>query len=1166
MKKSLSRLIFFLSAFIVSGLAVSSCVEEMPEVIEDLNLPNVLTPGSTSAVVSTSDGRTVTFTWTNSNTATQYLLEVYRFATEDAPASADEITEEMLSDPYMTETVTPSESGTSTSVSLELDAEYSYYARVCGQNTENEEQGDSKWAAFPYPIDTYTVMDPVESFTVTDRTSESVSVSWTLAEGDEEGVNQLRISPHPTDASAAYLVQTVAAGETSATVTNLQPSVRYTIAAHYNSANRGTVYAWTRPDMNGVTRVSDTSAFRIAIKDGAPRIAVVYADTAYYMGQMNVTASTLSIYGEETVDGAKPRVIGTFSLADGVTDFRAEALHFDGNSYEQNHLITFASAVTTPINTISIVNCDLTSYKRGLLYASTGTTVASIGTISFDGIQVSDTEGNGGEAFGFRGTTGETFGTIGTISVRNSTFTDGMREFFRIDDSYSLGTFTFENNTLNNLTTYSNSYGLFYIRAAVGASSFRNNVILNMSGSSVHGVDGRYVWGAAAFNPATVSNNWWYNLGDEATFFTTSFTSTRASSGGGALLSADPCYNSERGLFNITNAAVLSASAGDPRWLSEYVEQPDPDLVPVEYGYNWDLTDTDTYYDVIDQSCVRGNTRFVISSNPINVTEEGFEFTAEPTFEYAGTPTDCAMAFLVDGPGSVVISTAADGSTNDHISVAYGPADGSSVTEVSGAVHAGAARSRVVFADFNPGEQHLIWIYACGPIVMSELSWISDTSSAGASPLDTPANVAISLPEASEGSVTLSWDAVDNAASYMIRWTGPVPSQEDSLSVTGNSHDFAVAGLATGMYSFSVRADVSETDVAHEASEFSEAVGFIRRETLTNVSSSMPTTWGLADFTFMQELIGSSENTNPETIWGDSFVYNNLEYYAGNTIRFANSDGLVCFQYPGSSNNPPDRRFLRFLAGGSGTVTVTFDATATGRNLYVSAAGTSGPAHEAPTDARGTFSEAVTANAGDEIILWADASLRVFEITWTPAGYDPDATIPSDPLAVEEQKDVIDYLRTTYGTSGTTALVAAGADPVTIDKITYAGKSDKSVDWDGGSERIKLQGASEVGDDGIPTSNYISFKVTKPGTIKHYLRSGSGSDTGRTVKIDLVMNDGADIVNLYEEAAPTGGYSSNEVSTQITSEQLAQTRQTATVYIYAPVNSVNVYYLEYIPD
>ena len=187
---------------------------------------------------------------------------------------------------------------------------------------------------------------------------------------------------------------------------------------------------------------------------------------------------------------------------------------------------------------------------------------------------------------------------------------------------------------------------------------------------------------------------------------------------------------------------------------------------------------------------------------------------------------------------------------------------------------------------------------------------------------------------------------------------------------------------------------------------------FIRRETLSNVSATSPTTWGLEDFTFMQELIGSDQNTDPETIWGDSFIYNNLEYYAGNTIRFANSDGLVCFQYPGSSNNPPNRRYLRFLAGGSGSVTVTFDATASGRNLYVQAAGVSGPAHEAPnTDEegveRGTFTETVTANAGDEIILWADASLRVFEITWTPEGYDPDATIPSDPDAIEAATDII---------------------------------------------------------------------------------------------------------------------------------------------------------------
>lgn len=1184
----------------------TGCVEEVPEVIEEMHLSNVLTPGSTSAVVSTSDGCTVTFTWTNSNTATQYLLQVYRFETDSAPASAEEVTDEMLSGMTPEEhVVEPSETGSSTSVSIALDREYSFYARVCGQNTADDTQGDSKWAAFPYPIDTYTVMDPLRSVTVTDRTDATITVAWELEEGDADGVNQIRVSPSPDSETEAYKVYTIGSGVTEMTLDGLKASTRYTVAMHFNSANRGTVYAWTRPSLGDAVTVSDTTAFKQALREAANwtnpplKIQVAYnGGVAYEMGAMDILGP-VEIYGEQTVEGASPVIIGYFNMRSpgitytymdyteptapveqsipdilGATSLRAEALSFSGNGYELGRNITFAENFPSesPVS-VSIVNCEMSEYSNGMFYDNSKT--VNFTSIEYESVYVHDISGDGGDNFDVRAAN-----TINSITVRNSTFSDGMRTFLRIDAPATVHALTFRNNTFNSLCGIdnSNNKGLFNIRGTVdSAFEIRDNIFLNMNGCETRTC--MFPAQATAF-PTSVAGNYYYNFSSQFFYDSESssgncaadeFPQSTAIAGGGAVLTSDPCYNSERGIFNVTNTTVLNAGAGDPRWLSDYVEQPDPDLVPVEYGYTWTLNDTDTFYDVIDESCVRGNTRFIVTSNPINVTEEGFEFTAAPaSFEYSGVPTDCAMAFLVDGPGSVVLSTLEDGSSNDHITVAYGPADGTSLN-VAGAVYAGATRSRAVLADIPEGGQQLVYIYACGPIVLSELSWIEDTSTAGSTPLDTPANVSVSAPEATEGTVTLSWDAVSSAASYMIRWTGPLPTQEDSLSVTGNSHDFTVADLATGIYNFSVRADVSETDVAHEASEFSEAVKFIRRETLSNVSAATPTTWGLEDFTFMQALIGSDQNTDPAEIWGDSFVYNNLEYYAGNTIRFATSDGLACFQYPGSSNNPPNRRYLRFLASGNGTVTVTLDATSSGRNLYVSVAGTSGPAHEAPNTSddgveRGTFSETVTANAGDEIILWADASLRVFEITWTPAGYDPDDTIPSDPLAVEEQKDVIDYLRTTYGTSGTTALVAAGADPVTIDKITYAGKSNKSVDWDGGSERIKLQGASEVGDDGIPTSNYISFKVTKPGTIKHYLRSGSSSDTGRTVKIDLVMNDGADIVNLYEAAAPTGGYSSNEVSTQITSEQLAQTRQTATVYIYAPVNSVNVYYLEYIPD
>ena len=1187
MKKVQSILSIAFSAIALSVLA-TGCVDEMPEVLEDMNLSRVLTPSSTAATVSTEDGHTVTFSWTNSNTATRYIVQVFRFNTGEAPASADLVTEELLSGMIPDEySVDPSESGSSTSTVISLEPEYSYYARVCARN-EDSGQGDSKWAAFPYPIDTYTVMDPVKSVTVTERTSTSISIAWELEDGDE-GINQIRVSPNPVDPSAAYLSVTVEADQRSAVVGggefNLEPSVRYTIAVHNNSANRGTVYAWTRPDSEGAVPVSDTSAFKQALIEAADydnpplKIRVAYnGGEPYEMGSMDILGP-VEIYGEQTVEGESPVIIGYFNMRSpgisytytdytdpaapventvdnilGATSLRAEALSFSGNSYELGRNITFAEdfPAEQPVS-VSVVNCEISGYSNGMFYDNSK--AVNFDSIDYESVLVSDISGDGGDSFDVRAAN-----TINSIEFTNSTFTDGMRTFIRIDQA-TVGSLTFDHNTVNNLCWIDNgnNKGLFNIRGTVSSSFvITDNVFLNLDGCPSRTV--MFPAQATAF-PTSVSGNYYYNLAD--TFFYTAsgdpsaeeFPESVAISGGGAVLTSDPCHDSGRGVFNVTSASVLASGAGDPRWLTEYVEQPDPELVPVEYGYTWDLTDTDTFYDVIDESCVRGNTRFIVASNPINVTEDGFEFTAEPGFEYAGTPNDCAMAFLVDGPGSVVLSAVADGSTNDHITVAYGPADGSSA-EVAGAVYAGASRTRVVFADFNAGEQRLVYVYACGPIILSELSWIEDTQTAGTTPLDTPANLTLSAASAGDdaGTVSLTWDAVGNAGSYVVKYVGPRPSDVDSVTVTSAQYDFSPASLSTGVYSFSVRALKAETDLSHEDSEYSEAVTFTKTETLSPVTASASTTWGNDDFQFMSEMAGTDQNFTPS--W-ESFVYNNLEYYANNTIRFAVSDGLYCFQYPGSSNNPPNRRYLRFLASGNGTLSVTFDATASGRNLMVMVDGVIGEPHEAPTEERGTFTESVTASNGSEIILFSDASLRVFEITWTPEGFDPDAGIPSDPEAIEETTDIISSFE-----PGVERILATAGQSVTIDKVTYTAKSDKDIKWDG--ERIKLQGASEVNENGMPVGNVISFKVTKPGTIKYYIRSGSSGDEQREVKIDLVKN-GSEITNIYTGFAPTPGYKEgSESSVEITPDLLSNTNSSVTVNIYAPTNSVNVYYLEYI--
>ena len=1150
MKKILSILTVCFSAALL--LLPVSCVEEMPEVIEELDLSRVLTPSSTAATVSSSDGCTVSFSWTNSNTATMYLVQIYKFDAGSAPASADAVTDEILSGMTPQEvSVAPSESGRSTGTSVKLDPEYSYYARVCAQNTaEGSRQADSDWAVFPYPIDTYTVMDPVESVTVTERTSSSVTVSWTLpaVEGDL-GVNQLRVSPDPTDPESAYLAIPVEAGATSATVgggeITLPASTRFTIAVHYNSANRGSVTAWTMPSLENPTVVETDEALQNALKDGAPEILVKYSDTPY---SLTVTGedgtetaveigvgekASISVYGEGTASGELPTIVGGFTLPDGLTSFHLEGLNLDGDSYENSHAIILAKDFATPnVSSISMLNCNVTAYKAGFFYdnETSGGAGVTIDNISFRNVYVSDILGSGGNGFDIR-----KVAAVNNISFTESTFADGFRTFVRIDAA-AVQSLKFNNNTVNNVCFVDdgNNKGLFYIGAGkdqvkIPSFELKDNVFLNLDGH-----DERTVFFSDATGvPTSVSSNYYYNLGpgfwekdDTNADGKGKLSQSEGLAGGGVILTSDPCENSERGILNITSAAVLEAQAGDPRWFEAYVEQPDPDLVPVEYGYTWDLTDTDTFYDVIEESCVRG---------------------------------------------SVVLSAMADGSSNDHITVAYGPADGSSAT-VAGAAYAGAERTKVAFPDFMSGEQHLVYIYACGPVIMSELSWVEDTNTGTAPVLAVPSNLALSEPSVDDtysGTVTLTWDEVPYAGSYKVTVTDAAGTAAE-YSVSVPSYDLNPSVLGPGSFTITVQAVPAETDLSREPSEVSEPVVFTVKETLKTVYAE--TSWGAADFEYLFTTKAAGTSSTEIT---EDFIYNNLNYIAGDggKLKFGEDNssvtGAKAFRVQlGGSGKPGAKQCLQFKVAGSGTLEVEVASSGDAARylgVYVgeTPVGLTDPEAKSGYEAPAKGSSAVhtvnvTAADGDLVNLVSMSSgLNIFSVTWTPEGFDPDAGIPSDPEAIEETTDIISSFE-----PGVERILAPAGQSVTIDKVTYTAKSNKDIQWDG--ERIKLQGASEIDDSGMPVGNVISFKVTKPGTVKYYIRSGSSGDEQREVKIDLVKN-GSEITNIYTGFAPTPGYKEgSESSVEITPDHLTNTDQSVTVNIYAPTNSVNVYYLEYI--
>lgn len=1174
----------------------AGCVEQIPPVIEDLELSSVLTPSEAYASVSATDGNTVTFTWTNSNAATEYLLQIYQFsADKEIQPALGEITEEMLSGMVPEEvTVTPAESGTSTSASLELEREFSYYARVRAQNPE---LSPSKWAVFPYPIDTYSVMDPVEAVNLVERTSNSITVSWTLAADDTDGITEIRVSPNPDNSDEAYKVYPVEAGATQCVVDHLKPSTRYTVAVHYKSANRGEVKAWTRPELGSAISVSDTGAFRQALREAADaespiQISVAYnGGVPYDMGKMDVVGP-VEVYGEQTLDGASPVVLGYFEMAVpgttynytdctdpqnpvpgsvedilGATLLKVEALSLDGNGYEYGSLISFGAAFPAEsVVEVSVKNNEITGYQKGLFSIDNASKTVNFGEIRFESNIISDIQGSGGDGFDIRSEN-----SISSIVFRNNTITDGMRTFFRLDAG-TIGSFEFSHNTVNNLCFgTSNNDGLFKVVATVTDAFFlKDNLFLNNNNSESNTV---LFSSKTTSLPTDVSGNFFYNnspkffyAGGSGERAHKEFLQADAIADGGAMLNADPCYDSGKGIFNVTSQAVLAAEAGDPRWLEDYVPEPDKPLEPAVYGAYWNLTDTDTFDDVIDASCVRGNLKFIVKSNPINVTESGFEFTAEPTFDFNGVPDDCTVAFLVDGPGSVILSSVASesGSDNDHITVALGPEDGSSV-EVHGAVYAGEEGAKIAFPNILEGERHLVYLYGCDPIVMTQLSWVEDTNTGEAPVLETPTNLAFSdgnstVDDTFEGDVTLTWDAVTYAGSYTVTVTGPdgVPTES---SVTEPSFVLTPSTMTPGDYTITVQAIPAETDLSREPSEVSEPVTFTVKETLKPVY--VETTWGADYFTRLEAFLGAEEAA---TGVAEDFVFENLGYVSGGAaVKIGTTGGAKRVQTGGGTAGV--KASWQIMVGGPGTLVVNAISSGDPRKVVVALDETELGEYDAPGKDASPVDitvEIPDAVAGSIVNVYSSSgSINFMSFTWIPGPtgeiYDPEA------INEEYHADFSDATKFPAGDYEEAKLV---------DKISYVGGSGKKITFDPESKRVKFNGGPDLDENGIPENRYASFKITKPGIIYHYLRSSSGGDAKRNVTILLTKTVGGVLekVELYSGMAPTG--SGDAMELEVTAEHLAGADAAATIYFFndqskVPDNpdgkAVNIYQLGFKP-
>ena len=737
------------------------------DINDEIALGRCLTPTELSAKVI--DGEFIEFSWTKSKGATEFVLELY--SDEEMKQKVETFTIPAADVPY----------------TADLEADMTYYARVKGVNGDGVIE-DSNWATFGRALQTYAIKSSLNPELV-DRTASSITIKWTK---DPE-VDHIRITPALNDEEeyTRFDVSADAQAAAQVEVTGLNPSVNYTLAVHFKSAQRGTVSAWTRPSVEGATEVATAEALIQAITDKAPVIKVAYSESPYVIGSV-VLGGPVAIYGDATAQGAQPVIQGGLKIGADVTSVHLEALTFDGAGIaDYPHNLTFDAAAT--VESITVVNCKLNNYLRGVLYENSK--APTVGSIKYDGVEVNNVAGDGGDCFDFRGKA-----TVNSIEFINSTLNTGARTWFRIDANTVLESIKLTHCTFNNLcfANNGNNNGIFNIRAlnAAGAAPafvLTHNVFLNMNDDNKRCC--LVAKNSTSAFPTELSDNFFYNCYDR--FFvaqkdgsTLSGDDLKAAADegrarilvdGSSELAADPCVDSARDKYNVISKEVIEANAGDPRWYGAYVEIPE-DLTQevTATGKIWNLTDGQIFKKMADKDMVRDGIRFFVKNTPINFTKEGFEFTGEAVLE-GGVPVDGGIGIKVNEPGSIIISVAAAaGHSNLTVSL-----DG----KVSASVPAGAEYQKVTFANVS-GEQ-MIYIYGCHPATMTFLQWTSDVQVLD-NVLATP-EVKISkttVNERAEDEITLTWDAVDYAGSYNVTVDGK------KKNVTETTYTFATGGYA----------------------------------------------------------------------------------------------------------------------------------------------------------------------------------------------------------------------------------------------------------------------------------------------------------------------------------------------------------------------------------
>ena len=1086
----------------LAGIAMTAlfagCSEKEFEEVTEISLARCLEPQNLSARVDVTTGDNVTFGWDVNKDADSYLLVIY--------------TDEEMTTEYSSEIVDPAE----VPYTLRLTADQKYWFKV---QAASESREASVWAVYDGSVKTYAVKDNLY-LEVKGRTATSVSLAWSNEVSDYKEVTKLEAVPVKGGSKVTKDLSDAEATAAAATVEGLAASTEYQITLFYMSASRGAVDTWTMAEQGAATRISTSDELKTAVIAGGEYF-LAYSAEPYSMSTAKPAAS-LTLVGELGPDGEKPVVQGkvelTADLAEANAKLYFENVKFDGVAGSR---IVEHTGGTPVVESVVFVNCEITNYLAGFFYGNNNDLV-KIGELKFDTCDMYGIVGSGGDAVDIRKTT-----EIDKITFVNNTMYDGIRTLFRIDasDEIKIGTVDFENNTVKGISVIDdgNNRGIFAIRVP-HKMILRNNLFLwedgGKSGEDTDRCQLFQINSATYVDEITGSGNYAYAPGKDF------FTKVPAASCGFTVMNVDPCYNSKGNFFQLAAQDLIEGQVGASKWWISYVEKPEDLTQNALTGpHTWNLQDASLFAGDIKNARVRDELMLVGTEATPLKADGGIAFQAASVLTKKGVPTEGYVSFKVKTAGSVDFLLSDPGKTGASVVVALYDDNGLSVQ--GGAVASAA----------NPGVQKIVvpevagegtvYLYSTGAVTLTKLAWSEDTL-AGNKVLSAPKPVVepVTLTEGDETAVTVTWEAVPNAASYVVVFNKRTQDPQTELSFTVAAED--IAALKAGLYNFTVQAFPREDDIYYVKSEQGSAsVAIQPKASAGSETVEVDLVWDFSDAEWQAALAEVGAANTDITNW--DLTLNGLLFHSGSKSKY----NTTFIQFGGKSGDMD--RYFQFTAPEQGTLKITVSNTGNSEDVKRTVEVKVGDDVQsqvggAPSTAPATLEYSVA--AGDVIITAPVNGLRFYKIEFhysyttgaaTPVEYDWDFS------AADWQEQFA-----TYG--------AANTDITNWD-LTYDGLTFHS-----GSKSKYNTTFIQFGGKSGDMDRYFQFTAPEQGTLKITVsNTGNSEDVNRTVEVKV-----GDDVQSQVGGAPSTAPATLEYSVMA-----------GDVIITAPVNGLRFYKIYY---